>query len=900
MAQLSDEHIAYIEKDLFTRGVVYDGLHEELVDHICAAVEEKIASGMRFYEAYEEVIHAFGDTNGLWTVQHNVIQSKPNRMLKSYLRIAFRNHMKNKFHTIINIVGLAIGISTCMIITRFVLHELSYDRFHENADRIYRVDTEIRLGNVHHNLALGSSALAGHFRAIYPEIESAVRIWDWGYRTVSLPDQSATFSENVMWGDSTFFEVFTVPLLEGNAASVLDEANTVAISQTMADKFFPGERAMGKTIVIDGTDYRVTGIFKNLPANSHIRFDMLRSIVGLEDAKIGSLIGGAQLSLYLLLRPDADPRQLEAKFPDFVNEHVAPQLSAIMPENFTMDTFLSEGNTWTYTLTPLADIHLYSNKDAELDANGSITYVYLFSAIAAFILFIACINFMNLSTARSSDRAKEVGIRKVMGSLRSHLVRQFLVESLVLSLTAFLLAVGLAQLFLPVFNALSLKEISLPFDDWRLYVALVIGALVVGVLAGLYPSLYLSRFSMIGVLKGSPSVSSNTFVRNGLVVFQFVISIFLIIATISIRRQLTYAQNMRIGFDRDQVVVVHDTDQLGNQVDAFKDAVLRNSFIVSGTTSGFLPVENGARNKNTFWPEGRVPTGEDVNYMVSMQMWSVDPYYLETLGISLKSGRNFSPERPSDSGQSLILNEAAVQKFGFGDDAIGKKVSMFTGTHADGTPDLNSIKTMQVIGVIHNFHFESVRRNIEPLALAIDKSTSGVAFRFSGTDPHKVLSTIETTWNKMAPDQPFRYSFLDEDLARMYREEKRLGTIFAIFAGLAILIACLGLFALVSYTAERRTKEIGIRKTLGATVGSIVLMLCVGYGRLIVVAFVLAAPIARYAVNWWLSGYAYRTTIGIPVYLITGVVAFVIAMITISYQSLRAARANPARSLRSE
>ena len=903
MAQLTDEHIHYIVKDLSYRGLVYDGLQEELLDHICVAVEEKMTTGMRFFEAYQQVIRSFGDTPGIRLTQDQVIhtKTKASNMFKSYLRIAFRNHMKNKFHTIINVAGLSVGIATCMVIVLFVVHELSYDRFHERADRIYRVDNEFRVGSVYHNLALGSAAMVTLFPENYPEIESVVRIQDWGNQTVRHPDRPEEYGEKMAWADSTFFKVFTVPLVEGDASTALKEPNTVAINVTLAKKYFPEGNAMGQSLLIDNQNYRVTGIYEDLPDNSHFHFDMVRSMTGLEDAKSVSLIGGAQMQVYLLLHEGADASQLEAKFPDFVNTYVAPQIGGVISDDFSMERFIAEGNFWEYTLMPLTDIHLYSNLEAEFEPNGSITYVYLFSSIAIFILVIACINFMNLSTARSADRAREVGIRKVMGSLRSHLIRQFLTESFVLSMIAFLLAICLAYLFLPVFNTLAQQDLSLPLGDSAFYLVLLGAIILVGVMAGLYPAFFLSGFKPVSVLKGKVTIGSQSgFIRNGLVVFQFVISIFLIVATITVQRQLSFVQNKRLGFNKEQVVVVHEAQHLGNQVEAFRDEVLQNSFIPTGTISSYLPVDGTRRNFNTFWPEGAVPTGQNINDMSSLQMWAVDHAYINTLGIRLKAGRNFAPGNSADSTHSVILNEAAVAALELGNDPIGRKISMFAGTTPDGRPDINNIRTWSVIGVVEDFHFANMRESIQPVGLFLERSDGFVSFRFAGDATQEVLNTISNIWDKMAPGRPFEYSFLNDDFDRMYRSEQRLGTIFAIFAGLAIIIACLGLFALTSFTAQRRTKEIGIRKTLGASVESIVLLLSKTYSKLILIAFLLSVPVAWYATNWWLKSYAYKADVGVMVYLLAGSAAFLIAMLTISYQSIRAARANPASSLRSE
>jgi putative ABC transport system permease protein len=904
MVELMKDHIDYIIKDLHHRGIVLEGFDDEIIDHICTTVEEHMRSGKKFIDAYNATLRSFGNTDGLRETQKQVIQirTKTLPMLKSYFLLALRNHIRNKFYTAINVAGLATGIASCIIIMLFVQHELSYDSFHENSNRIYRVNTELRFGAVHKRLAAAGAQLNDLFVQNYPEIESTVRLWDWGRRYVHLPEHNERFHEKVVWADSTLFMVFTIPLLEGDARSALTEPNTVAISRTMAEKYFPKGNAVGKSLIIDdNVNHRITAVFEDLPSNSHFHFDMFRSIVELPEAKNMSLVGGGWMNLYLLLREGADPRELESKFPAFIEKYVGPQLADVLQGDFTMKKFKSQGNAWAYWLTPLRDIHLHSDLEGELEANGNITYVYLFAAIALFILIVACINFMNLSTARSANRAREVGIRKVMGSLRTHLVRQFLTESFVLTFISFVVAVGIAWLSLPIFNDLALKKLSLPFNAPSFYIALIIALVIVGFLAGLYPSFFLSSFKPVNVLKGKLALGTKSgIVRSSLVVFQFIISIFLIVGTIAIQKQLHYTQNKKIGFQKDQVIIVHQAHHLENHIQAFKDEVLQNSFITSGTITGYLPVAGTWRDNNTYWPAGKIPTGDDVEEMVSMQGWSVDYDYVKTLGMNIKTGRSFSPEFISDSTESIVLNESAVEKFELGPNPLGKKISSFTGERPDGSPDPNSIKSWTVIGVVEDFHFANMRENIAPLALFLRRSNGYAAFRFEGQSTQEVLEKIETLWKKFAPGNAFEYTFLDEDYGKMYDSEKRLASIFGVFAGLAIIIACLGLFALAAFTAEQRTKEIGIRKTLGASVNSIVFLLSREYGKLVLIAFILSTPVAWYGVQWWLQSYSYRATIGLSVYMLAGSIALLIALLTIGYQCIRAAMMNPAQSLRSE
>jgi putative ABC transport system permease protein len=901
MPQLTREHIDYIIKDLDYRGVVLDGFRDEVVDHICSAVETELSNGGRFLDAYLEVLRRFGHTHGLRETQKQVLITKNQKtkfMIRNYFTIAFRNLRKHRFYSFINIFGLAMGIASCLIIVLFVINELSYDRYHTKAERIYRVNTEIKYGSNHYRLAVCSAPMAEALRQDYPEVEAAVRFRNRGSWLVKRGEHVDNFKEErVIFTDSTFFRVFSVPVLEGDGKTALREPNTMAISRSMAKKYFPGESALGQTLILDNNlPTKVTAVFEDMPSAGHFHFDILVALSGLDEAKSTSFLGN-NFNTYVLLKPGTDPEQFQAKLPGVVEKHIGPQIGAALGGDFSMKKFRDGGNIFEFTLMPVTDIHLHSDLTAELEPNSDVTYVYLFGAIALFILVIACINFMNLSTARSANRAKEVGIRKVMGSLRLHLVRQFLMESILLSACAFVLAIILASAFMPAFNDLSLKKLSVPLTDPFFYLVLFSASLIIGVMAGLYPSFFLSAFKPVNVLKGNVALGMKSgFIRSALVVFQFVISIILIIGTITINRQLNYIQNKKIGFEKDQVIVVYDAYALGDKLQVFKDQVLQNNMIQSGTITGYLPVSGTWRNDNSFWPEGSQPTEEN---MVGIQNWTVDHDYVKTMQMKIKSGRDFSAEFLSDS-SAMILNEAAVNSFNFGSDPIGKRITTFEGQNPDGTPDPSRLRSWTVIGVIEDFHFESLRQNIGPLALMLDRSNGMISFRFKAENAQNVIGAIESIWKNLAPGQPFQYSFLDEDFSRMYSSEQRLGKIFALFAGFAIFIACLGLFALTAFTAEQRTKEIGIRKVLGASVPSIVVLLSKEFGKLIIIAFVLAAPLAWYAVTWWLESYTYKVEVGVFVYILAGVLAFLVAWFTMGYQSIKAATANPVNSLRSE
>lgn len=898
---LNNEHICYIIKDLHHRGLVYEGLQDELVDHICTRVESEMEQGLKFVDAYRNVLREFGNTSGLLETQKQTLSSENQKtriMLKNYFTIALRNLRKHSFYTFINVAGLSAGIAICLTILLFVFNELSYDRFHDKADRIFRVKSEINFGGNHFLMTYAPAPMAATLASDFPEVEASVHFRDHGSFLVKRTDENIK-ERKVIYASRDFFKIFSIPLIAGNPDLALSEPNTIAVSRSIAEKFFPGENALGQTLILDNKEsHKITAIYENMPVNSHFHFDIMISMEGLEEAKSPVWLSN-NFQTYVLLREGSKISDLQAKIPELINKHMMPQIFQVFGNDFTMEKFEAAGNKVEYTFTPLTDIHLFSSLQGEFEPNFDINYVYLFVAVALFILFIACINFMNLSTARSANRAKEVGIRKVMGSLRSHLVRQFLMESILLSLISFLLAAAIAYLLLPLFNELSGRQLSIPFSSPILYVGLVAGGLFIGVLAGVYPSFFLSAFKPINVLKGNLSQGMKSgFIRSALVVFQFIISIFLVIGTITVYKQLDYIQTKKLGFDKSQVIMVEDIYALGgkNEREAYKKEILQNTSIQSGTISGFLPVAGTNRNDNPWWAEGKEATQEN---MVSLQNWAVDPDYIKTLGMTIKDGRDFSVEFPSDSA-AVILNESAAGRFGFSGNPIGSKIATFGGS-ANGGPDLNNIITLTVIGIVEDFHFESLKENVGPVMLNLSKRPgSMISFRFQSQNAQDVISFLEAKWKQMAPGQPFNYSFLDERFGAMYAAETRLGKIFGIFATVAILIACLGLFALTSFSAEQRTKEIGIRKVLGASVSGIVLMLSKDFGKLILIAFVITLPFAWWGVNKWLETYQYKVNIGWQVYVLAGVASFIIAWLTMSYQSIKAATSNPVDSLKSE
>ncbi len=892
MKTLSYSDVAFIIDDLKKRGLFYEKLNEDIIDHICTSVI-RVNDGERFAEAYQAVIEEFGDSSGLIALQQqslHVTNLNLRIMITNYLKITKRNLLKHKFYTAINIFGLAIGLACSLIITLYVIDELSYDKYHDKSSRIYRVDSNIRFGGKDMELAVGPAPMAEALKTDYPEVESATRFRSWGSFLVKKVDEN--FKEyNVIWADPDVFEVFSFDIIKGNPETALEEPNSIAISEHIAEKYFKGEDALGQFLTLDNDrECKITAIYKNLPKNSHFHFDIMIAMESLDESKNLMWLSN-NFNTYITLKEGYDPKDFEAKFPDLLNKYIGPQVMQIMGVSF--EDLKKSGTKVEYFLTPLTSIHLHSSRTGDFEPNGNMAYVYIFSAVALFILILACVNFMNLSTAKSADRAKEVGIRKVMGSYRIHLIKQFLTESIILCLIAFIIALSISSLFLTYFNNLSDKSLSIPFDQPVFLIAVLIIAIFVGVLSGIYPAFFLSSFRPLAVLQGKISSGiKGRFIRNSLVVFQFTISILLIIGTTAVYNQLNYIQSKNLGFNKDQVIVVHDAYALGDQVEAFKNQIMQSSEVSNGTVSGFLPIPSN-RSDTGFWPKG----GKSVDNTVSMQKWRVDFDYIETLDMSIKQGRNFAREFPSDS-SAIIINEAAAKLFGF-ENPIGQVIETFAFLPGNKI-DQNRTDKYEIVGVVGDFHFESLKNNISALSLIVGKNNGMISFKFNPEHTKDVISNIESTWKKIASGQPFQYSFMDDDFATLYVQEQNTGKILATFTGLAILIACLGLFALSAFTIEQRTKEIGIRKALGASVSNIVVLLSREFSLLVIIAFIVSLPLAWYGISVWLRNFEFKDDPGITIYITAGLLALIVAWLTISFQSIKAALANPANSLRDE
>ena len=807
-------------------------------------------------------------------------------MLRNYLKVALRNLWKNKGYSAINIIGLAAGLATCLLIVMYVWDELSYDRFHEKADRIYRVDSDIKFGGTDMKLAVSSDPMGATLKRDYPQVEQFTRIYASEGRKLIKKGNEFVTEPHIAYVDSTFFDVFSFPLITGNPKTALNDPNTAVISQTGAKKYFGTEDVIGKVIETnEKVSYKITALMKDMPRNSHFNFDILLSIDNV-DYQFGNYLSH-NFTTYVVLQKGTDPNIFKSRFKDILTKYVLPQAQAFMSIK-SMDEFEKSGNYLEYHLMPVTKIHLYSARFPELAPNGDIQSVYIFSAVALFILLIACINFMNLSTARSSNRAKEVGIRKVLGTERKTLIGQFLTESTLVAVIALFIALGITFFILPFFNDVSNK--SLQFSnlfDKRFFPFLILIPLVVGVIAGSYPAFYLSSFQPITVLKGKLSAGfKKSNLRSTLVIIQFSTTIILIIATIVVYSQLNYIQNRKLGYNKSQVLIINNTDALNNQAKTFATEISGYSGINNATISSFLPVENSSRSDNTYSKEAVMDSKTGLN----MQTWDIDENYLPTMGMELVKGRNFSKEFLTDS-NAMIINETTAALLGY-DDPIGKNMYV-----NDQNRNLVPIK---IIGVVKNFHFESLRQSVGPLCFRLRRSSGFAIFRINTTDVKSLVSKVESTWKKMAPGMPFSYRFLDDAFEQMYRTEQRTGKLAMAFAVLAILIACMGLFGLATYAAEQRIKEIGIRKVLGASVNNIVEMLSKDFLKLILISAIIAFPLAWWAMHSWLQDFAYRIDMPWWVFLLAGVIALFIALATVSFQAIRAALSNPVKSLRTE
>ncbi len=789
-------------------------------------------------------------------------------MFQNYLKTAFRHLLKRKSYAFINIFGLAVGIACCLIICLYILEELSFDRFHEKADRIYRTTTHAVIGDSEWKTAVVSPALGPVLTEEIPEIEKAVRIDHFENVVVRFEDQ--VFTENeVLAADPDFFQVFTFPLLEGDPNTALAEPYTIAITRAIAEKYFRQiDGVIGRYLTIDDQAYEVKGVLDDIPENTHFYFDMVFSFHSLRKGREPRWQNSNTIT-YFLLQEGASIEGMQTKLEALLEKH-SP----------SYNDMIKAGYSWNLPVQAMRDVHLRSHLEDELQVNGHLRNVYIFALIALFILLIACINFMNMATARSADRAREVGVRKTLGSRRSDLIRQFLTESGLITLLALLLSLGLTELMRRPFSLLSGRSLNMElFSNPLLLASLFLIAIFVTLAAGSYPAFYLSRFQPISVLRGVFKAGSKSGgFRNALVVFQFVVSISLIACTILVYQQLRFIQNKELGMNKENVLIIQNADKLGEQQNSFLERLQKDPRVQAVAFSNYSPF---AEYEGSYFVE----KGRSADERQLLNFLRINENYLPTMGISLKEGRNFSKEFAADTA-AIILNEAAVEELGM-NNPIDKFVLWS--------------QPLRVVGVVNNYHFRSLHEDIRPLALLLAEQGDVLEVRLSTDDVGNTLAWIEKEWQAFSgASAPLEYSFLDEDFNALFQAEQRQGKLFGAFALLAIFIACLGLLALASFMAERRSKEMGIRKILGASTRGVLFLLSRDFTRLVLIAFVIASPLAWWLMNQWLQSFAYRIDINWTAFALAGLAALIIAWITVSLQSFRVATSNPVEALRDE
>jgi putative ABC transport system permease protein len=793
-------------------------------------------------------------------------------MIKNYLKIAFRNLWKHRAFSFINIMGLTVGMTAFFLIFLYVKFEVSYDSFHTKADRIYRIVTDLKTPTETLNTSGPAWAVSPNIKPEFPEIEAEVRIDN---ASLLVRKDDIKFQEdNSLFADSSFFKIFDFKLLKGNPQTALKEKFSIILSETAAKKYFGTTDPVGQTVLLTegGFSAKVTGIMQDIPENSQIKADMLVSMTTLTqefNKGLDGMWGNYGNRSYLLLKPNVNVKALQTKFPAFL-------------EKFNGDEMKQLQMYPTLILEPLKDVYLRSTRDGS--KTGNITNVYIFTIVAIFILLIACFNFVNLTTARSAERAKEVGIRKVAGALKGQLAAQFIGESIILCLIAFVLSFIFSAILLSSFNQLSGKIISHNIFSNPQYLLVLFGAAIgIGILAGIYPALVLSSFQPVTVLKGRFTTSiKGIILRKGLVVVQFTISIALIIATIVVYNQMNYMRSQDLGFNKDQKLII-DTHGDSSKL-AFKQAVSTLPGVLSTSMAGSVP---GGGNPGAY---SKIENVKGDMQIANLDLYFVDYDYIPQFKMKMLAGRAFSKDYGTDTTQAMVVNEAAMKMFGYSspEQIIGKKFDQWG-------------RNGMIIGVVKDFHFRSLQEVIKPISMRIEPNGCDlVSISLSGNNIPATIAAIESKWKTMIPKRPFSYYFLDEFFDKQYRSEDRFGKLFLNFAILAIFISCLGLLGLASYSTMQRTKEIGVRKVLGASVANIVNLLSIDFLKLVIISFIIAAPLAWYFMYKWLQGFAYRIGIGWLVFVEAALTAIIIALITVSFQAIKAAVANPVKSLRTE
>jgi putative ABC transport system permease protein len=818
-------------------------------------------------------------------------------MIKNYLKIAWRNLMKSKLFTSINVFGLSVGMTCCMLLLLYILSEVSFDKHQEHVNDLYLVRAEnVQSNGEKMDNPRAPAPYAQALKAEFPEVVQVTRLWQNFLEDKTLlkiseagQPQKSFYETQGIHVDSTFFDVFSYHFLEGDAKTSLNDPHSVVLSEDVAHKLFGNESALNKTIQIGGKsgnneNFKVTGVFKDEGARSHID---ARYFVSIHSGWVGSYLRQPNLDFtnnnmfytYIRLKPGTSAEKFGNKLPSFIDKYARKDLKLA-------------GFDKKLVLLPVRDIHLFSLIEKIVTPTTSKTYLYVLASIALFTLLIACINFMNLATARSAKRAAEVGIRKVMGAGKGGLVGQFLGESMVLTFLALIIAVFSVVVFLPVFNQLADKTLSISeLFKPEIVLAFIVLAVMTGLLAGSYPAFYLSVFNPLDVIKGKfvNSVSATT-LRRGLVVFQFVISIGLVVATMVIQGQIKFMRDQPLGFDKDQQIVIpFRSMEARKQYTSLRNEILQNNQISAASGTSYYPGILNPSDMSVFLP------GQSVNDDGLIKTNWVAPDFMKTMDFKMAAGRMFSEEYPADTNNKIVVNEAALRKFAIPlNKAVGQKLNFNMGE--------KEIGSLEIVGVVRDFHFQDLHKAIEPYAffLSADRDFNYIIAHVNSNDVTKVLPFLETKWRSLIPDEPFSYSFLDEDFQRNYAADARTSRIVNAFTVISILISCLGLFGLAAFAAQQRIKEIGVRKVLGASIGSIVGLLSGDFIKLVVISIVIATPLTWYLMNKWLQDFAYKISIQWWMFVAAGAMSVLIALVTVSTQAIKAAVTNPVKSLKSE
>jgi putative ABC transport system permease protein len=804
-------------------------------------------------------------------------------MVKNYITVALRNLSRYKSYTIINVMGLAIGLACSILIMLYVYNEKSFDRFNVNSDRIYRIYVNGKIGNNVLDYPTCPYLLPSVVASQNKEIVSFVRFFPDQNKAVSC-NGKLFYEDKLIAADSDFFNVFTIPLLEGDKNEALRQPNSIVLTKSTSEKYFGNECPLGKKLTMNNIDtavFTITGVCEDVPYNSHFSFDFVYSL-----STWKSYLSGSWLSMniyaYFLLKENTDIALLEKKINQINDYNVNKNLGQV--DSLTLEKFNKAGNKIEYLLQSLNDIHIHSQSKAELGDNKSITFIYVFSVVAIFILILACINFINLSTARSSTRAKEIGIRKIIGSTRKQLIFQFTIESVLLTFLSFLLAIIIVEISLPVYGKILGTNITINYFSSNIIIPLITGVFVIGILAGLYPAFLLSRFNHLSVIKGKPqSVAKTKKLRNLLVISQFVISIAIIIGTILVYSQLQYMRSMWLGYDKESVMVIERTDPIKNSISDFINDLKAKNGVQSVSLSSNVP-----GRMYGFW--GVLIEGRPASDAQGLCLMIADQDFAKTYGMQVSEGRFFDSSNPEDT-NCIVINESAVKSFNL-TAPVGQRIIL----------PWRNYRNYKIIGVLKDFNYESLKNNVNPVGITlINQPFDGyVSVRIKSGYSGEVLREIQKTWLQYEAYLPLSYFFVDKDLNRFYTSEESMGEVMGIFSFISVVIACLGLFGLVAFIAEQRTREIGIRKVFGASINSIVLMLSREIMKLIFISAIIACPLAYLVIKQWLRDYAYPVPINPIIFLLVILLILLIALVTVGYQAIRAARQNPVEAIKYE